>query len=596
MTERTFSDYFATLAATQHGGATSAHPWQIELAEVDQCTDRMIRVPTGMGKTLGVLSAWLWHRVERADERWPRRLIWCLPMRVLVEQTEDEVRQALSRVGRLWDGNADHEGLVGVHVLMGGSDTGDWHLHPEHCAVLVGTQDMLLSRAMNRGYASPRARWPMEFGLLNQDSLWVMDEVQLMDVGLATSGQLQAFRNEDKAAGKLSRPCNTWWMSATLQRDWLGKSPETKGLVAGLPCQSVPPSQRTGRLWDGVKKPLKLVSASDSESIARLVAAEHAAHGRGAHGPTLVVVNTVSQALEVHATLVKDPDLRGTDLRLVHSRFRPADRVGWRGSFLGRAACAPGTDRIIIATQVIEAGVDISAGLLVTMLAPWASLVQRFGRAARWGGTAHVLVIDHLPGGAESTDETHRKRREKSALPYVPGELDAAKAALGELGDVSPLSLESFEEANPVLLPRLYPYDVRHLLLRHELDDLFDTSPDLSGADIDISRFIRSGEERDLLVFWSEVPRDSAQPPEGIVPRREELCGVPFLAARDWLCGKETSASKAPRLREHMRAWVWDYLDGTWRVVERKDLYPGQTVLVSAECGGYGTSGQSGVI
>ena len=39
----------------------------------------------------------------------------------------------------------------------------------------------------------------MEFGLLNRDALWVMDEVQLMDVGLATSAQLQAFREQDRS-------------------------------------------------------------------------------------------------------------------------------------------------------------------------------------------------------------------------------------------------------------------------------------------------------------------------------------------------------------------------------------------------------------
>jgi len=54
---------------------------------------------------------------------------------------------------------------------MGGTDSGDWHLYPDENAVLIGTQDMLFSRALNRGYASPRARWPMEFGLLNQDCL-----------------------------------------------------------------------------------------------------------------------------------------------------------------------------------------------------------------------------------------------------------------------------------------------------------------------------------------------------------------------------------------------------------------------------------------
>src|ERR1700677_3432131 len=85
--------------------------------------------------------------------------------------------------------------------------------------VCFATQDMLLSRALNRGFASARARWPMEFGLLNHDTLWVMDEVQLMDVGLATSAQLQAFRAEDY--GKRLRPSHSWWMSATLQPEWL---------------------------------------------------------------------------------------------------------------------------------------------------------------------------------------------------------------------------------------------------------------------------------------------------------------------------------------------------------------------------------------
>ncbi|MEI7570277.1 MAG: helicase-related protein, partial [Alcaligenaceae bacterium] len=55
------------------------------------------------------------------------------------------------------------------------------------------------------------------------------------------------------------------------------------------------------------------------------------------------------------------------------------------------------TDRIVVSTQVIEAGVDISGGVLVTQMAPWASLVQRFGRAARWGGNAAIIVADHEP-------------------------------------------------------------------------------------------------------------------------------------------------------------------------------------------------------
>jgi CRISPR-associated endonuclease/helicase Cas3 len=68
--------------------------WQEDLARDDVPRSRIIRIPTGYGKTLGVLGAWLYHRVERNDDRWPRRLVWMLPMRVLVEQTAGEVQGA----------------------------------------------------------------------------------------------------------------------------------------------------------------------------------------------------------------------------------------------------------------------------------------------------------------------------------------------------------------------------------------------------------------------------------------------------------------------------------------------------------------------
>lgn len=564
-----FEKFFERLS-----GGLGPHPWQSELTADTSCRNRLIRVPTGLGKTLGVIGAWVWHRLGQGQAEWPRRLVWCLPMRVLVEQTEQEVRRVLDEMGVLWDGKSDHRGKVGVHVLMGGSDAGEWHLYPEECAVLIGTQDMLLSRAMNRGYGSPRARWPMEFGLLNHDALWVMDEVQLMDVGLATATQLQAFREQD--VGKQHRPCVTWWMSATLQRDWLAKSPDTTTMASSVPLLSIAGSERHGLLWEGVSKPCRLHEVAKERDLAQRVAQAHIDAGRGIDGPTLVVVNRVERAVEISDFLIKDKLLKGTEIRLIHSRFRPHERKGWREEFLHRAACESGADRIIVTTQVVEAGVDISAAVLFTDLAPWPSLVQRFGRCARWGGTAQVHVIDFMP------------KDDKAAAPYANDELDAARAALTKLGDVSPLHLEAFEEQHPELLPELYRYQPKNLLLRHELDELFDTTPDLTGADIDISRFIRSGEERDLSVFWLDVQKQQNPDPKR-QPCRDELCAVPFLKARDWLCGKETSTSKAPRLKPGMRAWVWDWLDGAWRSAERRDLYPGQTVLVAAECGGYDT-------
>ena len=558
----TFSDWFSAL--TRHD---CPRQWQCELAEASTCRDRVIRIPTGLGKTEGVLAAWSFHRLHRSDDQWPRRLVWCLPMRVLVEQTEQVARQLTERIPDA------HRPTV--HVAMGGEDAGEWFLCPERPAIIIGTQDMLLSRALNRGYASARARWPMEFGLLNHDALWVMDEVQLMDVGLATSAQLQAFREEDRV--KRLRPCHTWWMSATLQPEWLrtiDTAPHHEKWSHD-PCE-VGPAQRSGGLWD-IRKSLTTtaVDPDDAVTFARVILAEHNNLIAGDFGRiTLVVCNTVDRACRTFDALRAAG--RTERLELVHSRFRPAEREGWRKRFLSRSACMPEVDRIIVATQVVEAGVDLSAGCLITELAPWPSLVQRFGRCARYGGSGKVFVVD---------------RGRDEAAPYSPEELESASEALQHLAEqgVGIAALETHEASlSPEARTRLYPYSPAHLLLRREFDELFDTTPDLTGADLDISRFIRSGDERDLQVFWLDLAKDESPSPKRH-PHRRELCAVPFLKARDWLCGEESKTNRKPKLRSGIRAWVWDWLDGEWTQATRASLFPGRVVCVAAACGGYRT-------
>ena len=307
-----FKSWFASVT-----GHSLPRDWQTEIGENGACRNRLIRISTGLGKTEGVLGAWSFHRVGRGDNCWPRRLVWCLPMRVLVEQTEHVARTLAARMPL--------EHRPDVYVLMGGQDPGEWFLYPERAAIIIGTQDMLLSRALNRGYASARARWPVEFGLLNHDVLWVMDEVQLMDVGLATSAQLQAFREEDSKKGL--QPCYTWWMSATLQPDWLKTVDTADNHTAWVcaPC-TVPLAQRSGGLWD-IRKTLTLekIEWGNPGSFAQRILKEHAATPPGDYGHiTLVVCNTVDRACDTFAALQAAGRVDG--LELVHSRFRPAER------------------------------------------------------------------------------------------------------------------------------------------------------------------------------------------------------------------------------------------------------------------------------
>jgi CRISPR-associated endonuclease/helicase Cas3 len=271
------------------------HEWQSRLAADDACRDRLIRIPTGFGKTAGVTLAWLWNRLHQKNDAWPRRLVLCLPMRTLVEQTERAVLE--------WISTAESNSKPKVHVLMGGLSPSDWHLEPEREAVLIGTQDMLLSRALNRGYGSGRARWPMEHALLNVDCLWVMDEIQLMDVGLATSAQLQGFANRNERSGKLPRPRRTWWMSATLQRDWLRRGPDLDA-VDGLPIIRLEPPEKTGPLWTVAKNVhVERVPAANDDKAERWAEPVAAAHDKAGCGVTLAIANTVKSTVALHKAL-----------------------------------------------------------------------------------------------------------------------------------------------------------------------------------------------------------------------------------------------------------------------------------------------------
>src|SRR5690606_39609311 len=103
-------------------------------------------------------------------------------MRVLVHQTYE---RAVSFVEGLGLGAGQTDRPIRTALLMGGSRDREWWLYPEDDLILIGTSDMLLSRALNRGYAESRFHWPIDFGLLNNDALWVFDEIQLLSEGLA---------------------------------------------------------------------------------------------------------------------------------------------------------------------------------------------------------------------------------------------------------------------------------------------------------------------------------------------------------------------------------------------------------------------------
>ena len=80
----TFADLFDRATC----GEQKPFPYQIAFAESADLPE-LVHAPTGSGKTATAILGWLW-RYFHSGEATPRRLVYCLPMRVLVEQTSDE--------------------------------------------------------------------------------------------------------------------------------------------------------------------------------------------------------------------------------------------------------------------------------------------------------------------------------------------------------------------------------------------------------------------------------------------------------------------------------------------------------------------------
>ena len=530
-------------------GADGKFPraYQSSLAERDW--PETLIIPTGFGKTAAVLAAWIW-KIGHQDAATPRRLVYCLPMRSLVEQTEE--------VAKTWIEKADKTlGVkIALDVLMGGRGDGQrgppaWMLRPDCPAILIGTQDMLISAALMRGYGVSRYRWPVDFALLHNDALWVFDEVQLTGATLPTSVQLEAFRRK-LGSGRAS---HTLWMSATLDPGWLKTvdfTPKDPSRPHDLDDRDLAGARH---LWTARKRltrldldASKIGSKKELKSYANELA-KCAVNVAKPNANTILFLNTVVRAQAVFASL-KANGFTGERL-LIHSRFRSADRI----KLMKRLQTdASEQGRIIVATQALEAGIDITSATMITELAPWSSLVQRFGRCNRYGecgeAGAEIFWID-LP--------------DTQTMPYTPEECEPARQNLKKLFDCGPQNLAKIPLG---ISPQ------SNVIRKRDLIDLFDTDPDLSGFDVDVSLYIRDADNTDVRLFWRQIEGDG--PPSDVAaPSREELCPAPIGGAKQLLA------------RKGVRAWVWDTLLAEWRRLQKERVFPGMTLMLDAACGGY---------
>ena len=594
-TGRTPYDYQKHLAC----GERSEGKW---LNQGGPCVSKCINVPTGLGKTAAVVMAWLWNRVILGRNDWPRRLVYCLPMRALVEQTEDNVNQWIEKLAPRLPENPDLQHLSNHSpvVLMGGEELNrskrEWDIYPEKPAILIGTQDMLLSRALNRGYGMSRFRWPMHFALLNNDCLWILDETQLMGSGLWTTAQLDWMRQDRFQSFK---PCVSWWMSATLGGEFLKTKDRCEaGILLPEPPIALSPEEESSLAILKATRPVKnydessmtgassKVGKKDSEENYFLRLSQSIVNEHLVGQLTLAVCNRVAHAQSLKKAIEKHTgaELSNGDVLLLTSRFRLKDRKAALEKVVAfeeaRKKGHPHPGLILVSTQVIEAGFDVSAARLWTEAAPWPSFVQRLGRLNRDGklnGDAKAFVFEvpaqqrdsvpydeeDLKTGKEIVSALKELCVEKPDLPARQAFIDLAKTT------------EVAEKISKALKPKPEPFP-----RASDVHGLFSTEPDVFGGFTDISPWVRNIEANaDVTVFWRKFDPDKEDPNsgEGQGLQRDELCPVSVWRLRQFL-------------KDSRKAWFWEPKKKRWEIMQPNDLCPGMTLMLPAACGGYETA------
>jgi len=344
----------------------------------------VVRAPAGAG-TAGLILAWLWlwRRLHGPDPAGtPRRLIYALPQRSLAEPASGQARRWLANLGLTDE--------VTLHVALGArwETQGEWRDDPHKPAIVIGTVDALGSKALNRALDLSRAIFPIDFALVTNGAHWIIEEPELCPQATTTLRQLAGF------AARLG-------------------TAEPFGLT-GLSTSSKNPIQildieRTGALsirLASLRAVRRLPAGSgDYQAIAAAVLARHRPGEL-----TLVVLNTVDAARQLYRQLRPVAE----NCTLLHSRFRGIERAGRLAAVLDESG-----GRIVVTTQVVEAGLDVDATVLVTEAAPWPSLIQRAGRCNR--------------GGLRNADAELWWLPPPNPFPYRQQDIDATARELGRL-------------------------------------------------------------------------------------------------------------------------------------------------------------------
>lgn len=367
----------------------------------------IVQAPTGSGKTRASIYPFLRSWVEPELIDLPRQCIYSVPLQTLARQFYHEYVKTVGAYQK----NYQLRNLKRV-AFQTGDNSGDPKFEAD---LLFTTIDQTLSSFLSIPYGLSGAQANFNAGAVIGSYL-VFDEFHLFPFNRSGSGALTTTVH----MLQLLQDITPWVLmtatfSPTLLRGLCERLGATEVSLQTCDFSDIPSQQGKQRFFTIREEPLT---------------SEHVWDDMREHNwqRALVICNTVERAMTIAQKL---RDLTPSYVRVIvfYNRFFQQDRENIEHTLaqeFGEDKSKYSSQRVIlVATQVIEVGLNITSQVLHTDLAPASSIIQRAGRVARFAGETGQVYIYNIP---------QTKKGEPDYAPYF------------EQIDVCSLSWETFRK------------------------------------------------------------------------------------------------------------------------------------------------------
>ncbi len=359
----------------------------------------ILSVPTGSGKTWGSIMPFLY--AQQSDLYFPKKMIYSLPLRTLTNSIYHDVTNILLRNGYSED----------EIKRQTGEFSDDKFLEKE---IIFSTIDQTLSSFLCFPLSLSHRQANINAGALIGSYL-IFDEFHLLDPALSMATTLGMLK-------MLENLCRCCIMTATLSNDFMEALKENLTNFEIVTLNDFPKDQKKIKSLIPEKNK-KLISVKNQPLTSKEILEKH-------KDKTIVICNRVETCQKVFQDLVKTlhkENPQKIDVKenviCLHSRFFDNDRKRKENKLkllLGKQARNKKTNTILISTQVIEAGMDISCDIMHTEISPVNSFLQRAGRCARFEGeTGEILVYNILNPKELLDQDLALKKNDKKEIQRI---------------------------------------------------------------------------------------------------------------------------------------------------------------------------------